>query len=1128
MKVVLKRALSLVLLGFFAFSPMLVSAAGCKQESSYQQCDIDSITVNMDTYAGGSSPDNYARVGADGTLRMTAKVTLATPSYFTVGTDKVNTNTWGSNTVSSFAIGLIPKSQTSTKCHKDSTVSIGAATTFINCEFAFTSNGQTSGRVDSGGVLVSNGFSISGSQFAQLGMTAPATGYTRYSLLIYPYMNYGAVSDTQIAFDKAGKEMVIDLYAKQTDATAANASGRPTDIPGYGSTSGGASNGEEGGPLWGIINKIVGFLLGIIQEIIYAIFYFLIVPIIQAMLSIRVYTDTFVSVIYPGWIVLRNLCNIIFIVAIMAIAMGTLLRVDAYKSRSVLVQLILAALLVNFSLVIAQIVLGVADTVQNQFLPNNQEVIRALGKDLMVAYRSEVYNLKLGGYFSDIVKQFMFLILATGSFMVFLAIAAFLFIRMIMLWILLMLSPLAYAAGALPSTAHYRKEWWTTFLKYAFFTPIMAFFLNMTAIISNTYKKNPIFGDLGVKDSDFGDSSLAGFVFRVGSTLLLIVFLLVALKVAESFSIYGASEVSKFAKKGMFAPAGLAAKSAGGITSAAGRWYTKKATLNARNAEQQGKTKTAALWRGAMLLNPKVAKKAWEERSHDKEMEAYSEAYGASRDTLNRIMPTEYQWKKIFKGDFKQGLGQKTYYGRIGHANMIAHKRSEWEKANLSAQEKAQALKGAHHADEVEALGYIIADGRHEDDFTLLDTPELRAKVEKMKGTMAQQKLLQLKELRTNGDAEYVNKSDAELETEAKEFGDKEAQGYFDKVEWADTLYHKLTHGGATHEDAIERIRHLQEYYEGEQKSRGIGMVVEDTDGQHRLASDLSVYGTMNNKELLNNLYKLGIFKVNEDDVDKETGNLKDHVTSISFEMLDRRTGKSLGTKTISNYQDFQNAVEDTKAKYNNFYDHAWKKADLGYAVAGARGWKLDARTRHRRGKGEGWAMDFEPAQNKIQTQREGYIGLNSFGERAEAEKPDTHLSSMAKSRNAQSRGPEDAGITVREDGRHDFKWNDLALNMRTNIKLTQTLVEQAKLTTEELDTIVTTINRNEDLRRVVNLRDDSGNLRDVKFEDLVAPSRPGHKAPSTPAAPPGGTPPAPTPAPSLLVDQFGRPVGGP
>ncbi|MCL5775128.1 MAG: type IV secretion system protein, partial [Patescibacteria group bacterium] len=506
------------------------------------------------------------------------------------------------------------------------------------------------------------------------------------------------------------------VYAYDASGTQLAVQGATLTVTGNESTQGAGQNGTStdttlGGAVKGLISLVVGFVLGIIQELIYGIFYLLIVPLMQAMLSIRTYTDTFASVIYPGWVVLRNLCNIIFIVAIMVIAMGTLLRVDSYKSRSVLVQLILAALLVNFSLVIGQVVLGLADTVQNQFLPNNQDVIRALGKDLMVAYRSDVFNLKLTGYFSDIVKQIMFLILACGSFMVFLAIAAFLFIRIIMLWILLMLSPLAYAAGALPSTAHYRTEWWTTFLKYAFFTPIMAFFLNMTAIISNTYKTNPIFGTLGVKDSDFGDSSLAGFVFRVGSTLLLIVFLIVALKVAESFSIFGAGEISKFAKGGMFFPLKAAKVGAGMVE----RTYAKNLANAKEKAEESGQKNKARALRALQFLSPTTVKEAWKQRQHELHEEAFLGATGDVRDTLNRVMPTEWnQWSNLAKGKLPH-LGRRTKYGLIGRRQLINIKKKEWENIPASEEEKVELESQAVHPEDMEAWNLNLLEGRHED-----------------------------------------------------------------------------------------------------------------------------------------------------------------------------------------------------------------------------------------------------------------------------------------------------------------------------------------------------------------------------------------------------------------------------
>ncbi len=314
----------------------------------------------------------------------------------------------------------------------------------------------------------------------------------------------------------------------------------------------------------GLITKILVFIAGLIQEFIYAVFWYLIAPVIQAMLSIHPYTDTFVAVIYPGWEIVRNICNIFFILALIVIALATLFRVESYQYRHLLVQLIIAALLINFSLVIGQAILGLADTVQSQFLPANVTVVRSLAGDLMVkSYRDEFWSTSIiNGQWADVVKPLFFLALSLGSFAVFCAIAVFLVIRIVALWILLLISPIAYACGVLPSTASYRSTWWQNFLKYAFFTPIMAFFLNLAAVISNKSQTNPILQAINADSlqKDLGDSSLATFVFRIASNILILIFLVAALKVAEQAGVYGAAGITSMAEKGIFAPFALAGK----------------------------------------------------------------------------------------------------------------------------------------------------------------------------------------------------------------------------------------------------------------------------------------------------------------------------------------------------------------------------------------------------------------------------------------------------------------------------------------------------------------------------------------------------------------------------------------
>lgn len=332
-----------------------------------------------------------------------------------------------------------------------------------------------------------------------------------------------------------------------------------------------------------LFTGIAQFFIGLT----YVVFTKVISPLLEGLLSIRVYTDQFVNVIYPGWEVLRNVVNIYFIIAIIAIALGTLFRLESYQAKHLLVQLIIAALTVNFSLVIGQAILGVADTVQSQFLPNSSTVIRDLGKNLMPANIQDIVNanpLTQDSFFGSAITTLFLMSMAVGSFLVFAAIAIFLIIRIIMLWILLMVSPLAYAARVLPSTQSLSGQWWGEFLKYAFFTPVMAFFLNLTAIIAVKYEfvfrdinSRVVAGDPQLKD-------LSTLIFATASNILLLVFLVAAIQVADKFGIYGANVITTTVKTGMFAPfagaggaAALAGKGAqwlGGDV--AGGWLQKK------------------------------------------------------------------------------------------------------------------------------------------------------------------------------------------------------------------------------------------------------------------------------------------------------------------------------------------------------------------------------------------------------------------------------------------------------------------------------------------------------------------------------------------------------------------------
>ncbi len=238
-----------------------------------------------------------------------------------------------------------------------------------------------------------------------------------------------------------------------------------------------------------IINLVLGAVGKLIETMLRGAFLIFVGPTIEALLSIHTYEDRFANVIYEPWLVLRNLTNIAFILAIIAMGIATVFRISGYGVRDMMIKLIIGAFLVNFSLVIPQAILGIAETVQNQFLPANTGAIRAIANPLFTLnlFSGQPTNVYFGD-FNNTVRIFLNVWMMLFAFIAFVGIAFLLLVRLVILWILLMTSPLIWAANIFPATKGYFKKWWDFFTKWAFITPVMAFMLNLTAVIATQQK----------------------------------------------------------------------------------------------------------------------------------------------------------------------------------------------------------------------------------------------------------------------------------------------------------------------------------------------------------------------------------------------------------------------------------------------------------------------------------------------------------------------------------------------------------------------------------------------------------------------------------------------------------------
>ena len=199
----------------------------------------------------------------------------------------------------------------------------------------------------------------------------------------------------------------------------------------------------------------------------------------------------------PGvWNFLRNFVNILLVLALVVIAIASILGIKKYSWQQILWKLIIVALLVNFSLVIAGMVLDTSNFLTYYFLNlakgENENLATAMISSLDTETISDKDKYDLPGVSGATQEEtaswgfrfgqaflVMFVLIFIGLFAVIALLAVFLamIVRSFILIVLLCLSPIAFAAWIFPDTEKFWKMWWQQFIKWCTYSIIFAFML---------------------------------------------------------------------------------------------------------------------------------------------------------------------------------------------------------------------------------------------------------------------------------------------------------------------------------------------------------------------------------------------------------------------------------------------------------------------------------------------------------------------------------------------------------------------------------------------------------------------------------------------------------------------------
>ena len=237
---------------------------------------------------------------------------------------------------------------------------------------------------------------------------------------------------------------------------------------------------KEVGMLEGRIAKGV---ITIISLITYAFAYvagYLLTFIIQMFNEVIQYNN-FVNVqtVVTGWVIIRDLCNMFFVLMLLIIAFATILRIETYSVNKMLPKLVIMAVLINFSRTIFGLVIDFGQVLMLTFVAGfsefgANELVRIFQINEYLSTSKTIDAIGGLATLAALVTGSLAMLITLVVMIVFLAI---IIIRIVMLWIYTILSPLVFFGRAFPAAEKYTEQIWGDFIKQVITGPLLAFFL---------------------------------------------------------------------------------------------------------------------------------------------------------------------------------------------------------------------------------------------------------------------------------------------------------------------------------------------------------------------------------------------------------------------------------------------------------------------------------------------------------------------------------------------------------------------------------------------------------------------------------------------------------------------------
>ncbi len=491
-------------------------------------------------------------------------------------------------------------------------------------------------------------------------------------------------------------------------------------------------------PIKELAIKAVEVVLNYLGNIIFAIIYFvcwillyvvglfvnLAAFFLNATLNPDLYIDMFgpnSTIVATGWKIIRDICNMFFILILLVISLATILRIQTYKAQSLLLPLLIAAFLINFSRPIVEVAIDASQLLMYQFVNmigtvgGNTSDIGGLvaAKDAIIEQFSgwDLFGEILGGDFMKdalnwVIGIIFALVFLIALCFVYLAMALFMIIRLVALTILIILSPIGFFFNILPQTKSYASKYWSELSKYLIFGPIMAFFIYLASFLAVNVS------DLRTELQVVSATGTVGAFSGILQYIIVLVFLYASIWIARQMGIWGADKVEGMTVGKLAAGGAFLGGAVGGYMSrslAKGKlpWqdtvrgvgrrlggkrfkrfdkkiedFAKKKITTDKSGKEisVGRIKEQALG----LLSPEAIKRGYQGHIAEEEAEAYGVSSGRMQDLMERT------WVLGYKDPTHERMGQ---LNRVAEEQKRIVSTNPDEKADIAIKARKEGNK---------------------------------------------------------------------------------------------------------------------------------------------------------------------------------------------------------------------------------------------------------------------------------------------------------------------------------------------------------------------------------------------------------------------------------------------------